>query len=211
MKYALTILALLAYGLTASAAIPSKDGTAVIASGTPPSIAASFGPLTDASGNVWTVVSGVISENGKSMVGTHGVFELLLCKGVIWQAANTKNEWWSWSGTAWSPMVTVDPTPTCPPVGPVTPPVTASYSATITWTAATTDTNGNPTAITGFNIYEGTTPATLAKVASVGPTVTTYTIKNLPSGAQAFAVTALNPQGEGQLVSPLPAVPQSVL
>src|ERR1035441_3056168 len=170
MNRILIVLALLACGFDARAATPSPDGTAVIAPGAPPSLMASFGPLTDASGNVWTVVSGVISENAKPMVGTHGVFELLLCKSVIWQAANTKNEWWSWSGTAWSPMVTVDPTPTCPPVGPVTPPVTASYSATITWTGQATDANGNPTAITGFNIYEGTIPATLAKVASVGPT-----------------------------------------
>ena len=121
MNRILVVLALLASGFAASAAPPSPDGTAITAPGTPPSLTASFGPLTDASGNTWTVVAGVVSENAKPLVITHGVFELLLCKGVIWQEANAKNNWWAWNGTAWSAQSAIDPTPTCP-LAVVTPP-----------------------------------------------------------------------------------------
>jgi hypothetical protein len=114
VAFAAVVSALLIYGALAHSATASPDGTAIIASGTPPALNASFGALVDNTGNTWSVVGGVISENAKPLVATHGVFELLLCKGVIWQEANAKNNWWSWSGTAWSAESTIDPTPTCP-------------------------------------------------------------------------------------------------
>ena len=44
--------------------------------------------------NTWTVVKGVIYQNGVAMAGTNNVKQLVWSKGVIYQTNGTL--WWSW-------------------------------------------------------------------------------------------------------------------
>jgi hypothetical protein len=56
--------------------------------------------LTDKGGSIfdslttWTVVKGVIYQNGVAMAGTNNVQKLVWTKGVIWQTNGTL--WWYW-------------------------------------------------------------------------------------------------------------------
>jgi hypothetical protein len=64
--------------------------------------------IIDASGNVWTVVSGVVQENGANAGFSQKVIELAWFGGVIYQE-NSSNLWWSWNGSTW--ISTGNPTP----------------------------------------------------------------------------------------------------
>lgn len=77
-------------------------------------------------------------------------------------------------------------TPT-PPV--IVPPASGDGTATLNWTAPTLGTDKNPIApITGYNLYYGTNPASLAKV-SLPAMPLSYTLTNLASGTYYFAMT----------------------
>jgi regulation of enolase protein 1 (concanavalin A-like superfamily) len=86
------------------------------------------------------------------------------------------------------------PPPTTPP--PTTPPPT-SGSARLTWTAPTTNTNGEPlTDLTSFKLYWGTSPGSYASQLTINnPSTTTWTLDNLAGGRWYFAVTALDVTG----------------
>ena len=68
----------------------------------------------------------------------------------------------------------------------------ASGTATLTWVAPTTNTDGSPvTPLSGFTIYYGTSASTLTQSVVVsGATTTTYEITGLASGTWYFAVAA---------------------
>ena len=71
--------------------VPSASGTTI------PSATS----ITDSSGNVWTVVSGVAKINGTT-AGTNSAVSTLLYYGGTIYYVNTSNAWFSWSGTAWA-------------------------------------------------------------------------------------------------------------
>jgi hypothetical protein len=72
-----------------------------------------------------------------------------------------------------------------------------SGSATITWTAPTTNTDGSTlTDLAGYRIAYGTSSGQLNQSASVtNAGLTSYTVNNLSSGSWYFAVFAVNSQG----------------
>ncbi|MEO8800822.1 MAG: glycoside hydrolase family 71 protein, partial [Polyangiaceae bacterium] len=94
---------------TTSCNAPSPSGTTI-----PPA-----NRIFDNGGNVWTVASGVVSENGAKAGYTAGVTLLLFYAATIYQQ-NSAGNWWSWSNatSTWtavigdprSPVVT-DPNP----------------------------------------------------------------------------------------------------
>lgn len=65
-----------------------------------------------------------------------------------------------------------------------------NYSATLTWSAPTTNTDGTPlTDLVGYKIYYGTSSGSYSVSVDVG-NVTTYTVDSLSSGTYYFVVTA---------------------
>lgn len=69
----------------------------------------------------------------------------------------------------------------------------ADTTATLHWVAPTTNTDGTAlTDLAGFNIYSGLSAASMAKLAAVGPTLTSYQAINQPSGTVYFYMTAFN-------------------
>jgi hypothetical protein len=68
----------------------------------------------------------------------------------------------------------------------------ATGSATLTWTAPTTNTNGTAvTPLSGYTLYYGTSASSLTQsVVISGSSTTTYTITGLTAGTWYFAVTA---------------------
>jgi hypothetical protein len=82
---------------------------------------------------------------------------------------------------------------------------TTTGTATLSWTAPTVDTNGEPvTDLAGYNIYYGKSPTTMTSVIAVNsPASGSYVVKNLAAGTWYFAVAAYNTQA---MVSPLTAV-----
>lgn len=78
----------------------------------------------------------------------------------------------------------------------VTQPAT-SGTATLTWTAPTTNTNGSAlTDLAGYHIYYGTSASALSTVIDIAnPATTTYTIASLASGTWYFAVNAYTTSG----------------
>ena len=73
----------------------------------------------------------------------------------------------------------------------------ANGSATVSWTAPTTNTDGTPlTDLTGFRVAYGQTSNALDQSAPVsGATTTSFTVNNLVSGTWYFAVYAVNSRG----------------
>jgi hypothetical protein len=65
-------------------------------------------------------------------------------------------------------------------------------TADLSWTPPTTNEDGSPVTLTGFNIYAGTSPTSLLKIATVPATQTTFTVNGLPAGTTYFAVTAVS-------------------
>jgi len=82
---------------------------------------------------------------------------------------------------------------------------TTTGTATLSWTAPTVDTNGEPvTDLAGYNIYYGKSPTAMTSVIAVNnPKSGSYTISNLAAGTWYFAVASYNTQA---MVSPLTAV-----
>lgn len=79
----------------------------------------------------------------------------------------------------------------------VSQPAATSGSATLTWTAPTTNTNGTAlTDLAGYHIYYGTSPSAMSTVVDVAnPGTTTYTISNLASGTWYFTVNDYTTSG----------------
>jgi endoglucanase len=75
----------------AASASPSASGTTI-----PPAT-----QLVDTGGNVWTLASGVVIENGKTVGYSANVILLLYFNGIIYQENSAKN-WWSWTGSTWA-------------------------------------------------------------------------------------------------------------
>lgn len=73
--------------------------------------------------------------------------------------------------------------------------MTGTGSATLSWTAPTTNTDGSPADVAEFRIYVGDSPSTLEWAGTVAPTETTVVINNLPASTIYFAVTAVSTQG----------------
>jgi hypothetical protein len=73
----------------------------------------------------------------------------------------------------------------------------ASNTATIRWTAPTTNTDGSPlTDLAGFRVSYGQAPGSYSYVLSTGsPSVTSVEIQGLTSGIWYFAVRAVNSRG----------------
>lgn len=84
--------------------VASPDGTTI----------PSASSITDSSGNSWTVVGGVVKENGSNAGFSSSVTLLLWYSGVIWQK-NSSNLWWPWNGTAWTGSGVGDPRPSSAP------------------------------------------------------------------------------------------------
>jgi hypothetical protein len=71
--------------------------------------------------------------------------------------------------------------------------VAADGKVTTSWTAPASNTDGTPyTDNAGYNVYRGTSPASLAKIKSVGPTITSIDDTGLASGTYVYAVTTVN-------------------
>lgn len=79
----------------------------------------------------------------------------------------------------------------------VTQPAAASGSATLSWTAPVSNTDGSAlTDLAGYNIYYGTSPSALSTVINVPSAGTTsYTISSLASGTWYFAMNAYTTAG----------------
>lgn len=90
-------------------------------------------------------------------------------------------------------------TPTTPP--PSTPAPT-NNTATLTWTAPTTNTNGSAlTNLAGYEIHYGTTAGALTNTINIpNPGATTYVVTNLTAGTWYFAMSAYTNTG---LASPM--------
>jgi hypothetical protein len=71
--------------------VPTSPGGTTIPSAT---------QIVDASLNVWTVVSGVVTETGANAGFSQNVIALAWIGGVIYQE-NSSNLWWSWNGATW--------------------------------------------------------------------------------------------------------------
>jgi len=72
-----------------------------------------------------------------------------------------------------------------------------SGTATLTWTAPTTNTDGSAlTDLAGYHVYYGTSASALSTVIDIAnPATTTYTIASLASGTWYFAVNAYTTSG----------------
>ena len=149
--------------------------------------------IVDSSGNVWTVASGVIYENGKLAGYSNAVTLLVYDNKTIYQE-NTAGGWWSWSGGTW--VGSSDPlTVTTSGGGSGT--TTTTGTASVSWDAPTQDTNGEAlTDLAGYTIYYGTSASALTKTIQVAnPGATNYVVSNLSAGTYYFAVAAYTTTG----------------
>jgi len=73
---------------------------------------------------------------------------------------------------------------------------TTTGSASLSWTAPTTNNDGSPlTDLAGYHIYYGASADLLTTQIDVGSSTTSYVVNNLVSGTWYFAVTAFNSVG----------------
>ncbi len=74
---------------------------------------------------------------------------------------------------------------------------TTTGSASLSWTAPTTNNDGSPlTDLAGYHIYYGASADLLtSQIDVVGSSTTSYVVNNLVSGTWYFAVTAFNSVG----------------
>ncbi len=63
-------------------------------------LAGSKSSITDASGKAWTIVNGVVQENGTAAGFSANVTEIAYVNGNVWQE-NSAKLWWEWNGTTW--------------------------------------------------------------------------------------------------------------
>jgi hypothetical protein len=72
---------------------------------------------------------------------------------------------------------------------------TDTQEVTLRWKAPTTNADGSPlNDLAGYKIYYGTSSGNYTKSVDVG-NVTTYTMKNLPTGTVHFALTSYDKAG----------------
>lgn len=76
-------------------------------------------------------------------------------------------------------------------------------SATLSWKAPTSNTDGTPiTDLAGFYIYDGTSPSAMQLIATVSSaSTTTYTVTKLTSGTWYFAIAAYDSAGAQSALS----------
>nr|WP_294527671.1 cellulase family glycosylhydrolase [uncultured Rhodopila sp.] len=169
-------------------------------------LATATGSLTDASGNAWTIVNGVVDENGAAAGVSSGVTELAYVNATIWQE-NASSLWWSWSGTAWSTGAgtSTSPLPAPPPAKP-----TASANDTVVLagsSAAITDAAGNTWTLAGGVVNENGAAAGLsAGVTEIAYVNGTVWQENASALWWSWTGTAWS-TGSGTTTSPLPAPP----
>lgn len=77
----------------------------------------------------------------------------------------------------------------------VTVPAPATGRADLSWTAPTTNEDGSPTSLSGFNIYQGSSNTNLRRITTVGPSTLNHSVNNLTSGTHYFSVTAVGTNG----------------
>jgi hypothetical protein len=89
------------------------------------------------------------------------------------------------------------PTATAPPAASSAPPPSPSTgSATLSWLAPTTNTDGTAlTDLAGYRIYYGTSASALSDTVPLGLGVQTYVIGSLGPGTWYFAVRAITSTG----------------
>lgn len=68
-------------------------------------------------------------------------------------------------------------------------------TAVLSWSPPTTNTDGSPVSLTGFNIHVGTSPSNLQPVLMVSAIETTTVLNGLAPGIHFFAVTAVSDTG----------------
>jgi hypothetical protein len=73
-----------------------------------------------------------------------------------------------------------------------------SGTASLTWTPPSTNEDGTPVALTGFNIYAGSSATNLLKIGAVAASQTSFPVDYLSAGTYYFAVTAVGDTGESQ-------------
>ncbi|MBW4052626.1 MAG: fibronectin type III domain-containing protein [Proteobacteria bacterium] len=78
-----------------------------------------------------------------------------------------------------------------------------NHSATVSWTAPTTYTNGSPLSLSdlqGFHVHYGTSSSALSQEITVpNASAVTYTVGGLTAGTWYFAVSAYTSSGESGL------------
>ena len=137
--------------------------------------------ITDNNGNLWSVVNGVVYQNGASAGYSNAVQQLTFQNGTIFQL-NSLGTWWSWH-SGW--YLSGDPTGGS--VG----------SATLSWTAPTQNSDGTPlTNLAGYTISYGTSASALTQTIQLAdPTATNYVVPSLGAATYYFAVAAYSSLG----------------
>lgn len=74
-------------------------------------------------------------------------------------------------------------------------------TAVLSWSPPSTNTDGSPVSLTGFNIYVGTSPGNLRPIRMVGATETTTVVNGLLPGTYFFAVAAISTTGAQSALS----------
>jgi hypothetical protein len=74
-------------------------------------------------------------------------------------------------------------------------------TAVLSWGPPSTNTDGSPVTLTGFNIYVGKSPGDLKPILMVGPTETTTVLNGLLPGSYFFAVAAVSSTGAESALS----------
>jgi len=74
-------------------------------------------------------------------------------------------------------------------------------TAVLSWGPPSTNTDGSPVTLTGFNIYVGKSPGDLKPILMVGPTETTTVLNGLLPGTYYFAVAAVSTTGAESALS----------
>jgi hypothetical protein len=68
-------------------------------------------------------------------------------------------------------------------------------TATLHWTPPSSNEDGSPASLSGYNVYVGSSQNDMHPVVNVGAAVTTYIANGLPSGTVYFAITAIGING----------------
>jgi len=157
-------------------------------------ITGSSAAITDAAGNVWTLVPvtgtlapAQVAVNGTVDATTGTVTEIAYVNGLVYQEATSSNLWWSKTSptASWSPSAGSAVSPL---------PAASAPSAILAWSAVTAYSNGSPipasVAVT-YNIYQGTSATSLVKTTTGVTAVTSTITTGLVAGTTYyFAVTA---------------------
>src|SRR6185369_7727680 len=176
--------------------------------------AGSTAAITDASGNKWTIVNGVVDENGQAAGYSANVTEIAYVSGVVWQE-NASNQWWGWSNGGWNTGAgaTTSPLPTTP-TPPTTPtrPTTPSADDTVVLagsTAAITDASGNKwTIVNGVVDENGKAAGYSANVAEIA--YVKGTIWQVNTAGLWWSWNGTTWPGNGTSTSPLPVTTRTV-